>query len=69
MLNEATTWIEVSAIAAGIFLAWGADDASTSNFDEYISPGTTRLYARPANTSAVNFIQASANGILVVLEK
>lgn len=68
-LNAGTTWLEVSAIAAGIFLAWGTDDASTSNFNEYISPNETRLYIRPANITAVNFIQATANGVLVVLEK
>lgn len=68
-LNAGTTFVEVSAIAAGIFLRWGTGDASTSAFDEYISPNSTRLYARPANTTAVNFLQATANGILVLLEK
>lgn len=68
-LDGNTTYIEVSAIAAGIFLRWGTGDASTSAFDEYISPNQTRIYAIPDGTTAVNFIQASANGILVVLEK
>lgn len=67
-LNAATTYIEVSAIAAGIFLKWNGT-AATSDFDEYISPDETRLYIRPAGATTANFIQASANGILVVLEK
>lgn len=68
-LNSGSSILEVSAITSGIFLAWGTDDASTSNFDEYISPNTTRLYVIPDDTSAVNFLQASANGILVCIEK
>ena len=68
-LNVLTTYIEITAIAKGMLLPWGAGDASTSAFDEYISPNTTRLYPIPSGTTAVNFIQASANGILVVIEK
>lgn len=68
-LNAATSWLEVSAITSGIFLRWGTADVSTSAFDEYISPGTTRIYIRPINTTAVNFIQAVSDGVLVVLEK
>lgn len=69
-LNAGTTFIEVSAITSGIFLSWGAADASTSNFDEYISPNQTRLYAVPESAEGVvNFIQSAANGILILIEK
>lgn len=68
-LNSGTTFIEVSTITAGIFLRWGTSDASSSAFDEYISPNQTRLYAVPSGTTAVNFIQSAANAVLIVIEK
>lgn len=68
-LNAATTYIEVSAVTSGIFLKWdGTASAATGGFDEYISPGTTRVYYSKGKTTA-NFIEAAANGILAVLEK
>lgn len=65
-LNAATTYIEVSAAGAGIFMKWGAT-ASSSAFDEFISANTTRIYKKQAAT--VQFIQESATAKLVVIEK
>ncbi len=66
-LNSGTTYIEVSAIDKGIFLKWDAT-ASSSAFDEFIPADTSQTYYSLGKTTA-NFIQESATGKLVVLEK
>lgn len=66
-LNTNSRYIEVSAIDKGIFMKWGAT-ASSTDFDEFIPANTTRLFVIPAVTT-VQFIEESATGKLVVLEK
>jgi len=61
-----TTYIEVSAIDKGVFLKWGATAAS-SDFDEFISANTTRVY--PILAATAQFIQESVTAKLVVVEK
>lgn len=61
-----TSYIEISAIDKGIFLKWGAT-ASSSDFDEFISANTTRLYK--IQSSSAQFIEESATAKLVVIEK
>lgn len=65
-LNTATSLIEVTAIGAGIFMAWGRA-ATNSDFDEFIGIGQTRTYVKQAAT--VQFIQEVATAKLVVVEK
>lgn len=67
-LQATTTYLEVSAIDKGIMMAWGRA-ATTSDFDEYISPNTTRAYIVPVNQTTVQFIESSATAILAVIEK
>lgn len=73
-LNASTTFIEVSAIDKGIFLKWGGT-ASSTDFDEFIAPNSTRQYYVPPNASTgalhttVQFIEESATAKLVVIEK
>jgi hypothetical protein len=67
-LNSGTTYIEVTAVDKGIFLAWDRT-VSSSDFDEYIGAGMTKIYIVPADTTTANFIQQSATAILVVIEK
>lgn len=67
-LNAATKMIEVSAIDKGIFLKWGGT-ASSSDFDEFIAPNTTRVYAVPSGQTSVQFIEEAATAKLVVIEK
>lgn len=67
-LNSGTTYIEVTAVDKGIFLAWDRTVAS-SDFDEYIGAGLTRTYIVPSGTTTANFIQQAATAILVVIEK
>lgn len=67
-LNTATELIEVTAIDKGIFMKWNGT-ASSSDFDEFIAPNTTRAYAVPDGVTTVAFIEESATGKLVVIEK
>lgn len=67
-LNTATSFIEVTAIDKGVFLKWGATAVST-DFDEFIAPNTTRVYAVPSGQTSVQFIEESATAKLVVIEK
>jgi len=67
-LNAGTKMIEVTAIDKGIFLKWGGTAAST-DFDEFIAPNTTRVYAVPSGQTSVQFIEEAATAKLVVIEK
>lgn len=67
-LNAATKLIEVAAIDKAILLKWGADDASTSDFDAVIPQNTVRLFKVPPSITAVNFIEQAATAILAVTE-
>lgn len=67
-LQITTSYIEVSAVSQGIFLKWGGV-ASSSSFDEYISPNTTRAYIVPTGQTTVQFIQQAATATLICIEK
>ena len=75
VLNAATKSIEVAALDKAIFLKWGADNASTTDWDAVIPANTVRAFAIPIDSStkapyaAVNFIEAAATAILAVTEK
>lgn len=67
-LNASTKFIEVAAIDKAILLKWGADDASTSDFDAVIPANTVRGFFVPDSVAAVNFIEQAATAILAVTE-
>lgn len=67
-LNSGTSTIEVTALLKGIFMKWGAT-ASSSAFDEFIAPESTRVYVVPTGTTTVQFIEEAASAHLVVIEK
>lgn len=67
-LNTTTTYIEVTALDKGIFMKWGGTVSST-DFDEFIAPNTTRCYEVLDGQTSVEFIQESATAKLVVIEK
>lgn len=66
-LNVKTTGIEVSTIAEGIFLRWDGT-ASSSAFDGYISPDTTKVFMVPGGTVTANFIESASSATLIVIE-
>lgn len=73
-LNSGTTYIEVTALLKGVFMKWGAT-ASSSSFDEFIPPDSTRQYVVLVNPTTkalyttVQFIEEAASAHLVVIEK
>lgn len=66
-LNTKTTGIEVSAIDKGIYMRWDGT-ASSSAFDAFISPNTTKVFSVPRGTTTVNFIEQAATANLVCIE-
>lgn len=67
-LQATTTYLEVSAIDKGIFLAWGRS-AVSSDFDEFIPANQTRAYIVPTGQTSVQFIEEAATAKLVCIEK
>jgi hypothetical protein len=68
-LNEATTIIRVYAIAQDVYLKWGADDVTASNFDEVIPAGQICDFLVPDNTTALNLIERVSGATVIVIEK
>ena len=66
--NSGSTYIEVTALLKGIFMKWGATASSTS-FDEFIAPESTRTYIIPTGTATAQFIEEAASAHLIVIEK
>lgn len=69
-LNAATTFVEVNAINAGIYMRYAAT-ASAANSDEYIMANTTRHFYIPNGVTTLSFIQDASTGtaLLRVIEK
>lgn len=68
-LNAATTFIRVYAKDKDIYLKWGTDDVSVSNFDEVIPANQICDFYVPSGFTAVNFIEAAATATLICIEK
>lgn len=76
-LNTATTIIRVYAIAKDVYLKWGTDDVTASNFDEVIPAGQICDFMVPKQQSvnanplytAVNLIEREAGATVIVIEK
>jgi len=69
VFNTSTTYISVYAIAKDIYLKWGADDVTASNFDEVIIAGQQKNFIVPDSIAAANFIEREASATLIVIEK
>lgn len=67
-LNALTTYIEVTSLLKGTFMKWGAT-ASSTTFDEFITPESTRAYVVPVGQTSVQFIEEAASAHLIVIEK
>lgn len=67
-LNAKTAVVIVSAESKGIFMKWDGT-ASSSSFDEYISPGYTNVYVRPEGVTTAHFVEQAASAVLIVIEK
>ncbi len=68
ILNASTTFLEITAIAKGVFVRYRAT-ASSSSFDEFVPQDTTAFFVVPVGVSTVSIIQQAATGAVVVVEK
>lgn len=68
-LNALTTIIEVNALDYGVFLKWGADDATSSAYDEYILPNSVRHFVKPKSATKINVIQDGGAAKVRIIEK
>ncbi len=68
-LNTKATVLIFTAITKMVFLKWGADDVTSSNYDEDIPANQTRVIPIPAGTTKINIIESSATGFASILEK
>jgi hypothetical protein len=68
-LHKATSFLEVYAVAKDIYLTWGTEDATASNFDAIIPAGQVRFFGVPNGVTAVNFIEREASATLILVEK
>lgn len=66
--NAGSKYIEVTALLKGIFMKW-AGTASSSSFDEFIAPDTSKIFLIPSGTATAQFIEEAASAHLVVIEK
>ena len=69
VFNKASSFISVYAITKDIYMKWGADDVTASNFDEVIPAGQIRNFIIPNGVLAANFIEREASATLIVIEK
>lgn len=69
VLQTATSYLRVYAIAKDVYLKWGADDVTASNFDEVIPAGQIHDFLVPDGIAAVNFIERESGATVIVIEK
>lgn len=72
--NADTTFIRVYAIDKDIYMKWGADDVTASNFDAVIPANQICDFFVPQQNNltlytAANFIERTAGGTLIIIEK
>lgn len=69
VLNPATTYIRVYAVAKDIYLKWGVDNVTAANFDEVIPAGQVFDFLVPENVTALNIIEREAGATAIIIEK
>lgn len=72
--NAKTTFIRVYAIDKDVYLKWGTDDVTASNFDEVIPANQICDFFVPNFTdgvkyTAINLLERAATGAVIVIEK
>jgi hypothetical protein len=68
-LNAATSFISVYAFVKDVYLKWGTDDVTASNFDEVIPAGQIINFLVPSAITALNVIERESGAGVVVLER
>lgn len=72
--NAATSFIRVYALDKDVYMKWGTDDVTASNFDEVIPANQICDFYIPISSTgtqytAANFIERAATGGIIVIEK
>lgn len=67
-LQTATSYLKVYAIAKDVYLKWGTDDVTASNFDQVVPAGQVMDLLVPDNVTAVNVIEREAGATVIVIE-
>ena len=68
-LNASTKFIRVYAIDKDVYLKWGTDDVTASNFDEVIPANQIVDLVVPVSQTAINLIERAASATVIVIEK
>lgn len=73
-LNAATKLIRVYALSQDVYLKWGTDDVTASNFDEVIPANQIVDLVVPIQSgttlyTAVNLLERTATAGVIVIEK
>lgn len=73
-LNADTTFLRVYASTQDVYLKWGTDDVTASNFDEVIPAGQIVDLVVPTDSTgakytAVNVIERAASASVIIIEK
>lgn len=68
-LNVETTMLRVYAITKDVYLKWGTDDVTSSNFDEVIPASQVLDFKVPNGQTAINLIEREATAGVIVIEK
>lgn len=79
-LNTSTTFVRVYAVDQDIYMKWGTDDVTSSNFDQVIPAGQIMDFFVPVDITtsqtddaetlytAINFIERTATALLILME-
>ena len=68
-LNNATSIIRVYAITQDVYLKWGTENVTASNFDEVIPAGQICDFLVPEMITALNLIERVQGATVIVIEK
>ena len=68
-LHKKTTIIRVYATGQDVWLKWGTDDVTNSNFDEVIPAGQLIDLLVLTKITALNLLERSTSAQVVVIEK
>jgi hypothetical protein len=66
--NAATTFIRCYAATQDVYLKWGTDDVTASNFDQVLPAGQIVDLVPPTGTTALNIIERTATASCIILE-
>lgn len=70
-LQTGTKFLRTYGVAKDVYMKWGTATVTTSNFDEVIPAGQIVDFFCPAGAAgtAVNFIESTASGTVVIIQK